>query len=246
MRTTRWRSTDSLRRDALVVLTLVGHLFAMFGYPLFATGRRKSSHGIAYPCQSRPCGCVTAEECWMGDCCCFTIEEKLDWADANGVKPPDHVYKLIESCKSRPAPRTTKSCCSDAKPCTPIQIVQPQDSSSITTVNCCDGTATCNHQPISSSIEATLSCSESKKPTVPLRQSGVRWVVGVVAKTCRGEGPGGLFQFEPVIVQISSPTIAFEPVLFNRPVSVFIHDTTLTTPVPPPKRVELPFDQARC
>lgn len=42
-----------------------------------------------FPCQNRPCGCKTAEQCWTG-CCCFTPSERLAWAEENGVAPPSY------------------------------------------------------------------------------------------------------------------------------------------------------------
>jgi hypothetical protein len=90
-----WVTHGFRLRDVIVVLTLVSHLMLTFGIPLPAPSRKKPTDGVPYPCQSRPCGCVTAEQCWAGDCCCFSIEEKLAWAEANGVEPPEHVRRLL-------------------------------------------------------------------------------------------------------------------------------------------------------
>src|SRR5262245_10911617 len=91
----------TLPRRALLALTLAGHLVATFGVPLPASNGKDSS--TAYPCQNRPCGCGSAAECWAGDCCCFTLEQKLDWAEANSVEPPPHVRPMVAARKARQA-----------------------------------------------------------------------------------------------------------------------------------------------
>jgi hypothetical protein len=45
-----------------------------------------------FPCQSCPCGCKTAEQCWT-NCCCFTPAERLAWAEKNGVTPPSYAQR---------------------------------------------------------------------------------------------------------------------------------------------------------
>jgi hypothetical protein len=65
----------------------------------------------SYPCQSRPCGCDSADQCWE-DCCCFSDTEKLAWAVANDIQPPAWFVRKMNSvvsvhvdCKSQ------KRCC---------------------------------------------------------------------------------------------------------------------------------------
>ena len=57
-----------------------------------------------YPCLDRPCGCLSYDECWAGDCCCFSLEEKVAWAAANGVIPPGHVAKLLQRKRQAQSP----------------------------------------------------------------------------------------------------------------------------------------------
>src|SRR5262249_28300736 len=63
-----------------------------------------------FPCQGRPCGCASAADCWQGDCCCFTLAEKVAWADAHGVEPPAHARERAAACCSH------GSCCSEPTP----------------------------------------------------------------------------------------------------------------------------------
>ena len=156
----RWDRTGL----ALVVLTLFSHLMATFGFPLpAATAEKPGAAGPAFPCQNRPCGCADSAECWAGDCCCFTLEEKLEWAEANGVEPPAHVRPLVES--RRAAPKKPAACCCEAGGCSEAPTPEP---------SCC-----------------------SKEPAP--EGVAVRWVVGLFAKKCRGDGPAGLFDAEPAV-----------------------------------------------
>ena len=98
-------------RDAIAMLAIVSHLIVAFGLPLPFV-RCTSDASAPYPCQFRPCGCASSDLCWKGDCCCFTLEEKLEWADVNGIEPPSHVRPLVETRKSyRPIATKKKSCC---------------------------------------------------------------------------------------------------------------------------------------
>jgi hypothetical protein len=63
-----------------------------------------------YPCQDRPCGCLTYDECWAGDCCCFTLSQKLDWAEKKGIEAPAHA-----KARAKPQSGAEKSCCTVPK-----------------------------------------------------------------------------------------------------------------------------------
>src|SRR5690349_3339169 len=79
----RW--SPRLRRGVVVLVSLLGYLAAVIGYPMPAGGRKVSSR--PFPCQDHACGCVDADQCWR-NCCCFTPAEKLAWAVAHHVTPP--------------------------------------------------------------------------------------------------------------------------------------------------------------
>jgi hypothetical protein len=108
---------------AVVVVTVLGQVLTAIGVPLRASTSQSSTDGsLRFPCQERPCGCLTAEQCWAGDCCCFTLEEKVVWAAANGVTPPEHVFTLLErksrarsACCDQPVRDTPCSHCQKAE-----------------------------------------------------------------------------------------------------------------------------------
>jgi hypothetical protein len=208
-----WRLAEFRLRVAVLWLTLFSQLMLTFGFPLPAPRRSKSSSGIAYPCQSRPCGCLTSEECWKGDCCCFTIEQKLLWAESNDIEPPEHVRSLVESRISRTVQTQKKSCCEKEKSTT--QLTSSECTSDQLLKSCCD------------------------KKTQPQKDSGVRWVLGMFARKCRGDGPQTLLQ--PVPVTVDFPRLELplqpDPQPFDHPVSVSISPQFSTPPSPPPKHV---------
>ncbi|QEG41925.1 hypothetical protein [Roseimaritima ulvae] len=74
-----------LSRRAISLLLLVVFVVGMVGLPLAPPSAPKSGR---FPCEDCPCGCATAEYCW-DQCCCHSDREKLQWAAAHGVQPPD-------------------------------------------------------------------------------------------------------------------------------------------------------------
>jgi hypothetical protein len=82
----------SLRRQAIAVLAMVGLLVATVGIPVLRPVRGPGAKDLSqpFPCMHSLCGCHSAAACWQG-CCCHTNREKLAWADANGVVPPEYV-----------------------------------------------------------------------------------------------------------------------------------------------------------
>jgi len=59
----------------------------------------------------RHCGCRSAEQCWRG-CCCFTNQQKVAWAKAEGVAPPEYV---VAAAQQETAQVAKVSCCSTKK-----------------------------------------------------------------------------------------------------------------------------------
>lgn len=53
-----------------------------------------------FPCENHPCGCSTAQHCW-DHCCCYSDEEKLRWAAANGVTPPAFLVRRAGVARAR-------------------------------------------------------------------------------------------------------------------------------------------------
>lgn len=74
--------------------------------------RREAGQPSAYPCQHHRCGCRSAEQCWRS-CCCFTDAQKLAWARARNVEPPEFVVVAARLSVAEPAGQG-RSCCRDS------------------------------------------------------------------------------------------------------------------------------------
>jgi len=200
----RWRA-------ALSVVALVGHLVATTGIPLPAPSPLLKG-GPSFPCQDHPCGCLTSELCWAGDCCCYTLEEKLAWAEDNGVEPPAHVRPTVEARQHAPK-KPKKSCC--------------QESGDTPVAACCEHPAECD--------ASTPQTPPGEVKHTPADASGMKWVVGMYAKKCHGLGPDAVFQLDPVVFPtpvVPGPIAGH--VSFDRPSSEPYTTTSAPPPVPPP------------
>lgn len=75
-------------------------VFCMLGVPLPDFAPKFVDE--RFPCEKCACGCRSAAHCW-DKCCCFTDQEKLDWAKKNQVQPPQFlVARVAESKKTKP------------------------------------------------------------------------------------------------------------------------------------------------
>lgn len=93
-------------------LLLCAQLLAITGYPAVPKPASGKDQSRDYPCRDRPCGCTSYEECWAGDCCCFSMREKLAWAAKRNVSPPDSAYVAIAGGGAESA-----SCCDRVDSC---------------------------------------------------------------------------------------------------------------------------------
>lgn len=122
-----------------------------------SNGKDKS---VPFPCQDRPCGCATAEQCWTG-CCCFTNVEKVAWARRNGVTIPAYV---VEAAKKE----------LDVTDSSPIRSSVPSDVPGITSASaagrcrhCGTGAAAC----VTKSGERSACCEIGECQHLAGRQS---------------------------------------------------------------------------
>jgi hypothetical protein len=239
-----WARFGMRPRGTMALMTLVGHLFVACGLPLPApssVGVKDS--GRPFPCQDRPCGCLTYDECWKGDCCCFTLEEKLAWADALEIEPPEHVRPLVEARKIRPAAPEKKPCCPESEysdhedltalesSCCSSKIAKPADCSS-----CCEPTDCTKHHAQECPECASRSSQERCDKPKPTRPSS-RWVVGIFAQRCRSQGPAGLLQLAPTVL----PDRTLQKIAVHQPtgyvlnVPIRVTSTSHRPPTPPPR-----------
>jgi len=130
------------RGRALVAALLVANQFIVTsGWPLpVSAATQKKDLSKPFPCMNSACGCSNADQCWHG-CCCFSMREKLAWAKAHGVEPPDFVREAAAEEERADAKNTTlhaalcgKKCCcccckqSSLRSDSPVQPKQTDES----------------------------------------------------------------------------------------------------------------------
>src|SRR5207249_11117235 len=98
-------------RHLLAVAALFAQLVIATGAPVLSPRAASKSGTTPFPCQNHPCGCTTPEQGWAGDCCCFTLEQKLTWAEERGIEPPPHVRPMVDARKAAAQKKQAKPCC---------------------------------------------------------------------------------------------------------------------------------------
>ena len=110
---------------------LLAQVIAATGAPVLVRPAMARPGAVPFPCLGHPCGCSTSEQGWAGDCCCFTLEEKLAWADARGITPPEHVRptvarrQLARGAESSCCAKRERSCCETGSHACPTEQAQP-------------------------------------------------------------------------------------------------------------------------
>lgn len=103
----------SFRRRLARLTLLAVYIITAAGVPLPA-GNRPHKSGELFPCSECVCGCATAEQCWRS-CCCHSLAERMAWARAHGVRPPE--FAIAEAQRTRidvawlVQPASSGSCC---------------------------------------------------------------------------------------------------------------------------------------
>ena len=88
---------------------------------------------IPFPCQFNGCGCKDAVQCWSS-CGCHSDAEKIAWAKANSVQPPDW---FLEDLKTKPAEEAATSscggccCCCEKTKQAPAEVSREEDDSTV-------------------------------------------------------------------------------------------------------------------
>lgn len=190
---------------------LVCYALVMFGVPLPESAPEAGSEQ-PYPCQHHACGCRSAEQCWRS-CCCFTDEEKLAWAERNGVTPPDS-FAGRRAVQGR------------------AQVARLRDSGSLScsrrSSSCSSGSSHCGLPDIANS--SPRHCCKTRDPNDGPKKR-IRLVVGIEALKCRGLGAGWtiigdfvppapqvLWQFDPFVIgTLAFPSCRLPEIFFPPP-----------------------------
>lgn len=106
-------SKDFWRQRSVSILLIAAFITALIPIPnhSYEPSVRKD-RSRPFPCQDRPCGCRSAEQC-RKKCCCFSSEQKQAWARRNGVALAEVIPDAKKSdASSQIAPR---SCCTQRR-----------------------------------------------------------------------------------------------------------------------------------
>jgi hypothetical protein len=175
-----WSRRNLFRRPLLrrlcSGLALVAYLAAAVGFPLPAAARKEQTQ--PFPCQDHPCGCRTAEDCWR-HCCCYSPEQRLAWARAHHVQPPDYAEKpsgtgwqTVRLRDRDKAPVKACGACCSLPRCQKTH--SPAGSRS-----CCQ--TACHH-----SLTFQPAAAVPAKKAAPASRAGLRWALGWNAPDCQG------------------------------------------------------------
>jgi hypothetical protein len=155
------------RREAsrlTVMAGLLGFIVLNLGLPLVQPpqDKREKDRSTPFPCQNRPCGCMSARDCFRS-CCCFSARERLAWAAAHKVEAPAELVAAAASeqdtCDEH---EHAEHCCT--KP----------SASSTATHGCHD------HESAQRTSDEPVASEQGWK---------LVFVVGALAGQCRGIGP---------------------------------------------------------
>ena len=95
-------------------LSAVLYLIVASGLPISLPGKSGKDLSVPFPCMDSPCGCQNAEQCWRS-CCCTTLEQRIDWARKNHIKPPDFAIADARAKGINVDDFTGEHTCSDEK-----------------------------------------------------------------------------------------------------------------------------------
>ncbi len=242
------KSWRSLVRGLLSLSVLLGICAMCFPLP-FAPLPQKSQEKDSsqpFPCQNRPCGCRSAEQCWK-KCCCFDNNQKTAWAKANNVKVPDFV--LVASKKENED--AGREICStpvslQRKPSVPRSAGCSEHSAKKWLVA---GRPSCCKKAVDSrgdaSVVANLGSDDSCKASAmdspeiksrPSKPAKSRWVLAIYAAECQGQGPVTVcFPTSVIPERIALVIQSVDMIEILSFVSERLHQASLRPPLPPPK-----------
>lgn len=197
---------QSLRRSISTLLLAVVTC-SIVGVPFLAPGPEKVGR---FPCEDGVCGCATAEACW-DKCCCHSDVEKLAWAAAHHVSPPEFLVARVSAAQRQwslarqmvELPVTKRCCCqsaSTAAACPTGVVGRPDAHAEIA-----------NFAGSKCEIASADGLPKVTKHTVVKRAAGLRIVSLEDAAKCRGiTWLWSLFS-EVVVDKSVLPGVAAEP-----------------------------------
>jgi hypothetical protein len=155
------------KRRLIALVAFVSVLSSVIPMPVSLRSPEKDS-SQPFPCQNRPCGCRSAEQCWK-KCCCFTNSQKVAWAKSHGVHPPQFVVAAADR-EQQASQCNSKTCCS----------------------KCSTTLITASEREVEPTPQAVSPESKNgdSHATDREKHDHVSLVIGVFAQECQGQGWG--------------------------------------------------------
>lgn len=206
---TDWRP---LRHRLFGLMLLLSVCASVAPIPLAPSTSAKKDTSRPFPCQNRPCGCRSAEQCWK-QCCCFTNAQKIAWATANRVTAPDYVH--VAAAQESKAPACRKPCCDHKS----------------TGALCHRAESLKSETEDTHSSGRASSAAGKSEPVQP-----IDYVIAVMAEQCRGQSSfwNSLpWAVVPEVTTIAAPHFNVETV--DRGAAPALPTITYQPPAPPPK-----------
>ncbi|TWT40177.1 hypothetical protein KOR42_49590 [Thalassoglobus neptunius] len=226
-----------------------------------AAGNHKD-RSTPFPCQDRPCGCLSAEACWES-CCCFSNAEKVSWGIKNKIEIPEFVK--IAAVNEEDSATGKQVCCSHQTievKATSLGQLQSGNGEQVQNSEClehneaghslCDVDAlTLNADPSQSDTlhcarlcgsGGVASCAESQVANdseaaadKEIASPNSKTVLGIFALKCRGIGGGADSMLWAGTFSFDDLNLLFTPIDTLHPVDTLLESATLSPPDPPPR-----------
>jgi hypothetical protein len=212
----------SMARE-LVGLALLFSICASFiPLPVVRVLSPEKDQSQPFPCQNRPCGCASAEQCWK-QCCCFTNAQKVTWARENGATPPDYV---IEAERAALASKV-------ATGAVPPMTDRARGKKSAS--DCCRQTRSPSQDRTASRSRSDGCRDRGQHANDPAAEDATHYVIGIEMMKCRGQGFSWNSLPWAVIPAIHVPEFDVAPETWERPRSVSLVSISTEPPEPPPR-----------
>lgn len=231
------RILTTLLRRSCAALLVVAFVASLVGMPVVKTAAKDRSR--PFPCQDRPCGCASAEQCWK-KCCCFNNQQKREWAKEHHVAlPADFPADEEQADAVDPKASNRIACADDGAPCTDgHDAVNAKASRSSCGGSCCEkssAVASSRTSDEQQNSEAESACSDGEMENDESKLE-VGLVIGKLARECQG--------LPSIWTLLTTPMLPEVPVTWTYDWSVVgcvadvpIHPCSaeLSPPAPPPR-----------
>lgn len=218
-----WQTTSGrlMMRRLLGLIVLFPFVAVSLPVPLPSGPDAGKDRSQPFPCQDRPCGCRSAQQCWQ-KCCCFTNAQKVAWAKQNRVAVPDEVAAAARREQRQATETARKSCCSKTAPVVALTPHSPLQNTRQLAVH------------VRTPASPERGAAQARTPETP---PAAKVVIGALAGQCQGQDWSLAIVPAWMISTVPSPVPPVGPhVRQVVPGSEVADSLSHRPPVPPPRR----------